>query len=178
LCAERPAAPSAPTRAWALASSGSSRWCSTSTRCARKKARKPAPVSETTRRASPIASIASGRTSNSATATTTPPLRAISVWISLPTRSASIPPRSVETTVRLASGMAIQDVIRSAAVGAGAVDVDFVRELGEAVALLQLGRLRRCAQLGLFDAAADQADQVVVMAGVAAHVGGPAFTGE
>ena len=106
--ADSPAAPRTPTRAWARACSGSSRWCRTRTRSARKNARNPTPTRNATWSASPTASIDSGRTSNRATATTMPPVSAISVCRSRWSLSATKPPASVETTVSPASGIAIQ----------------------------------------------------------------------
>ena len=108
LCNERPAAPSAPTLAWAWICASSSRWWSTSARSAQKKKTKPAPTSVPTRCGSSTASIASGRTSKSATATTMPPVSAIAVVSSRAIRSATAPPASVDSTVTPASGIAIQ----------------------------------------------------------------------
>src|SRR3954447_2491954 len=73
-----------------------------------KKVRKPAPIS------APIAvepsgsrSIASGRTSKSATATTIPPLSAITVGSEWAMRSATSPPVMVVSTANAVSGIAI-----------------------------------------------------------------------
>ena len=52
-------------------------------------------------------SIASGRTSKSATATTMPPVKAIRVMTSRCSRRATSPPQNVETTVTAARGIAI-----------------------------------------------------------------------
>ena len=70
--------------------------------------RKPAPISQATVWASSgSSSIASGMTSNSATATTTPPLSAISVGSEWDRRSASAPPAKVVSTAMAVRGIAI-----------------------------------------------------------------------
>jgi hypothetical protein len=80
------------------------------------------------------ASIASGNTTNKATARTMPPVSAISVRRSRWKRGAVKPPRKVETTVTPARGIAIH-VIRSSSCAprAAPVDVDLVRVGNEAV---------------------------------------------
>ena len=80
----------------------------TSNRSIKKNVRKPTPTSAVTRAGSPTLSIASGRTSNSATATTTPPVSAMTVGSECARRSATQPPMNVPSTVNAAKGSAIQ----------------------------------------------------------------------
>ena len=131
LWADSPSAPSAPTWWCARASEGSSRWWSTSTRSNRKNVRKPAPTSAATvLGSSGSSSIASGSTSKSATATTTPPLSAITVGSEWASRSASAPPANVASTASPVRGIAIScESIsgRLRAAGAVAADDDVVR---------------------------------------------------
>ena len=61
---------------------------------------------------SPTLSNASGSTSKSATATTTPPVSAIRVGSECESRSPSAPPANVATTVAQANGMAIHSIGR------------------------------------------------------------------
>ena len=70
----------------------------------------PAPTRSPTRCGSSTASMLSGSTSKSATATTTPPVSAISVGSECARRSASAPPAKVAATVARANGIAIHSI--------------------------------------------------------------------
>jgi hypothetical protein len=73
-----------------------------------KNVRKPAPMSPATVvESSGSSSIASGRTSKSATATTIPPLSAITVGSEWAMRSANAPPATVVSTANAVRGIAI-----------------------------------------------------------------------
>src|SRR5436305_7886919 len=106
LWAERPAAPSTPTRSPPRAATASSRSWRTRVRAARKKPRNPDATRTVARSVSATASSPSGRTSSRATATTMPPVSASRVGRRSENRRPIRPPIRVATTVSPARGMA------------------------------------------------------------------------
>src|SRR5437763_13439580 len=84
----------------------------------------PAPTTAVTRRFESTRSSASGRTSNSATATTMPPVNAITVASSLRRRNATTPPSVVETAVATARGTATQATVATLPSASSGLDDD------------------------------------------------------
>src|SRR4051794_15342291 len=171
---ERPVAPRIPTRSPARAATASSRSWRTSRRSTRKKPRKPAATRAVARLSSPSPFKPSGRTSSSATATTTPPVSASRVGRRSLKRRPILPPIRVATTVSPASGIAIgTSVVPLAAARADPAQEDVMGGDAEVGPLAyRLDRLLQgSVREGLEATAADADHVVVVPAGVVALEG-------
>src|SRR6188472_271525 len=173
LWAERPAAPRMPTRSLERVSAASSRSWRTSSRSAKKKARKPAATRAVAWSTSPTPSMPSGSTSSRAMATTTPPVSASSVCRWFEKRSPIWPPAKVASTVSPARGIAIDISALLLTFGADAAQEDVVGDDLELGRIADgVDRLLQAAVLEGEEAAAAHADDVVVvLAGVGALVG-------